>query len=411
MANQISRRHFLLGAGPNALELKFGQVITIGRSPDCDITLQDPQLSRIHLEIRNSGDEFSVSDLDSSNGTYVNDAQIQVKTLDDGDRVIIGSHVLEYIVREGKSAERLLRDYESVGIETSVSANLVHEEADGSMAGSLRKCPLLKIVGLLHDEKRSGRLELSSTGWNCRLWLRDGELIDGVFLGKHGEAALGKAFLQDGGVFTFQPDEGREIRKTTFRATTKDLLRELENTKLPSHKVAAPAPLPVPARIHAAEREEAQESEVNLETLQEFGDFSSLSAKQSPSQCLIIGVDSHAQLLKEAFSGRQYTYDYVSESTQATERYRAQFQSGRGYALVYIDMDTVRSGMTRLVGDIRKIEVDAGKGPKDQAGIMVVASARDQSAMQGALTNGADVFLIKPLTVDLFREKLAWLRL
>lgn len=59
---------------------------SVGRSADCDITIDDSQVSRRHALIRVDGESVSVEDLGSANGTSVNKLRIQGKTmLVDGD--------------------------------------------------------------------------------------------------------------------------------------------------------------------------------------------------------------------------------------------------------------------------------------------------------------------------------------
>jgi hypothetical protein len=70
--------------------------MTIGRLPECDIVVDDPGASRQHAQIRFDGERYVVSDLGSTNGTLVNDVQAEERALEDGDRVTIGSTVLEF---------------------------------------------------------------------------------------------------------------------------------------------------------------------------------------------------------------------------------------------------------------------------------------------------------------------------
>ena len=73
-----------------------GRDIAIGRAPSCDIVLAGDQLaSRRHALLRMRDDTYTVVDLGSSNGTYVNDEEIHAETtLNDGDRVTVGGHDL-----------------------------------------------------------------------------------------------------------------------------------------------------------------------------------------------------------------------------------------------------------------------------------------------------------------------------
>lgn len=65
--------------------------VTVGRLPDCDIVLSDPNVSRRHAEVRRRGNDFIVVDLGSTNGTRVNGTGVRERRLEDGDEVTFGS--------------------------------------------------------------------------------------------------------------------------------------------------------------------------------------------------------------------------------------------------------------------------------------------------------------------------------
>lgn len=73
-----------------------GRDIAIGRAPSCDIVLAGDQLaSRRHALLRSKDGGYTIVDLGSSNGTYINDQEIHAETpLQDGDRITIGGHDL-----------------------------------------------------------------------------------------------------------------------------------------------------------------------------------------------------------------------------------------------------------------------------------------------------------------------------
>lgn len=75
-----------------------GRNVAVGRSPSCDIVLDGDQLvSRRHALMRFDGQHFTIVDLGSSNGTYVNDVEIRDLTpLADGDRIKVGEHELAF---------------------------------------------------------------------------------------------------------------------------------------------------------------------------------------------------------------------------------------------------------------------------------------------------------------------------
>lgn len=77
-------------------EWPIDDVVTVGRHPECDILLDDPSVSRRHVEIRRTGLGGILRDLDSANGTTVNDATALQCVLVDGDRVRVGSTELVF---------------------------------------------------------------------------------------------------------------------------------------------------------------------------------------------------------------------------------------------------------------------------------------------------------------------------
>ena len=69
----------------------------IGRSPDCDVFLDDVTVSRRHAELVRDGDTFSIRDLGSLNGTYVNRRRIESTVLENDDEVQIGKYRLTFL--------------------------------------------------------------------------------------------------------------------------------------------------------------------------------------------------------------------------------------------------------------------------------------------------------------------------
>jgi S-DNA-T family DNA segregation ATPase FtsK/SpoIIIE len=73
--------------------------ITLGRM-DCDVTLEDPQLSRQHATITVYGASARLQDLGSTNGTFVDDERIEEAELADRTEFRIGTHQLVFVVRD-----------------------------------------------------------------------------------------------------------------------------------------------------------------------------------------------------------------------------------------------------------------------------------------------------------------------
>jgi len=89
-------------SGPATLELiDSGEVsrvftldketVQIGRIPDNDIVLPDPNVSRVHLRVWRRGDSYLATDLDSTNGTWINEQRVSEAELADNDLIRLGS--------------------------------------------------------------------------------------------------------------------------------------------------------------------------------------------------------------------------------------------------------------------------------------------------------------------------------
>jgi pSer/pThr/pTyr-binding forkhead associated (FHA) protein len=72
---------------------------TIGRSPDCDIFLDDVTVSRRHAVALKQGDAFLIEDQGSLNGTFLNRRRIESAELSDDDELQIGKYRLVFLAR------------------------------------------------------------------------------------------------------------------------------------------------------------------------------------------------------------------------------------------------------------------------------------------------------------------------
>ena len=95
--------------GPNAGSrfLLDHDFTSTGRHPDSDIFLDDVTVSRRHAEFyRHGGDRFTVRDVGSLNGTYVNRERIEEAELFGGDEVQIGKFRLLFLTRSPEVGRR-----------------------------------------------------------------------------------------------------------------------------------------------------------------------------------------------------------------------------------------------------------------------------------------------------------------
>ena len=91
------------GAGAGSLVLPNGErfvlgemIVTIGRIPESVITLEDPNVSRNHAEIRPQGGSFVLADVGSTNGTKINGVKVSERVLQDGDEMTFGATTFRF---------------------------------------------------------------------------------------------------------------------------------------------------------------------------------------------------------------------------------------------------------------------------------------------------------------------------
>jgi hypothetical protein len=65
--------------------------VLLGRSRECDIQVEDPNVSRRHAELRQEGSSYWIVDLESTNGIEVNGRRVKRAKLDSGDTFTVGS--------------------------------------------------------------------------------------------------------------------------------------------------------------------------------------------------------------------------------------------------------------------------------------------------------------------------------
>jgi hypothetical protein len=95
----------------SGVEYPLGVFNYLGRSEDSHVRIVHPGVSRHHAVVVAQPDGFTIRDLQSQNGTFVNDQRIAEQQLHDGDRVRVGDLNLRFrsdpaVVRSARRAER-----------------------------------------------------------------------------------------------------------------------------------------------------------------------------------------------------------------------------------------------------------------------------------------------------------------
>jgi len=139
----VARHFYVLRCGTQEHLLTPG-AFTIGRSSECNLTLEDPRASRVHALIRSDEDSAVLQDAGSSNGTLLNGARLQrAQALQEADAITIGDTVLTVHRVEQVSAGHRGRRSRDDTLPTLQAVQVAMSNAD---AGSVRQAgPLSEL--------------------------------------------------------------------------------------------------------------------------------------------------------------------------------------------------------------------------------------------------------------------------
>ena len=131
--------------------LERGEQKTVGRSPQADVVIDEPSLSRVHAAVRMSANgDLSVEDLGSTNGVFINRTRRKASQLTIGDRVIFG--ILEYLVAEAPAAAALSASESTIFRSLKVEEPQKHIDTiaiEGLLATSRELMGFTDLKGLL----------------------------------------------------------------------------------------------------------------------------------------------------------------------------------------------------------------------------------------------------------------------
>jgi hypothetical protein len=100
-ASDSVSRAFLLVRTEGAPQVRFdlgGALISIGRASDNDVIVDDPEVSRHHCQLKLQHGAYSLADLGSRNGSWINGQPVSEVALGPGDMIRIGSTEIEFQV-------------------------------------------------------------------------------------------------------------------------------------------------------------------------------------------------------------------------------------------------------------------------------------------------------------------------
>ena len=133
--------------------------ITIGRNEDNTITIDNLAVSGYHARIDIAGPNFIVTDLQSTNGIFVNDKKVVSHKLSHGDNVMVGKHVILFVGVEKAQEEGQKMDMDkTMMLDTAKQKELLAKQQAAPQAGkAAEKIGVIEAI----DGSEIGEIELT----------------------------------------------------------------------------------------------------------------------------------------------------------------------------------------------------------------------------------------------------------
>ena len=198
--------------------------LLIGRSNDLDLVLVEDMVSRKHAKLVSSGMQITITDLGSTNGTFVNGEKIRRTDLETSDRILIGTSILKVI-----DANTMTINHTDPNALREMMEELGSRASETStMSGDLEDVPLPDLLQLFATNKKSGVLVISGAN-RGKLYIHNGQLLYST-IGTDKSIPPMKALCRmigwKKGTFEMEPyDENAEYPET-FGESTESILME-----------------------------------------------------------------------------------------------------------------------------------------------------------------------------------------
>ncbi len=147
--------------------------ITIGRNLKNDLQIDNLAVSNFHARIQRAQDKYFIEDLNSTNGTFVNEEKVTKCELQDGDTAGIGKHSLTFLLEGGVSGNIILSEIEMIetmALDTGKQRELV-KNAEPFFPESPARLKVEEGETSLNEYQLTARLTEIGKGNSCQIRL------------------------------------------------------------------------------------------------------------------------------------------------------------------------------------------------------------------------------------------------
>lgn len=225
---------FLIRYPDEPIQIPDKGEVSIGRSEKNDIVLNEPRVSRKHavIEWLEPPGVYVISDLGSSNGTYLNGTKLPIHHpgfLNDRDKIRIASTV--FTIRVVNNPFEITNEFAELknrvlceATEVVTLAELQAAQQQAGLAGKLdHLCPV-ELFQMLETGGKTGILEIKTTRGKGIYNIYRGQVISARFEGFKAEKAVYEVLKFNKGMFSFHPEDIAAKNPQIKRSTTSLLM-------------------------------------------------------------------------------------------------------------------------------------------------------------------------------------------
>jgi hypothetical protein len=177
-SSAIPKGHVVLGREP----------LTIGREPGCELRLYSAEVSRRHARITRTQSGYSIQDLGSANGTWVNGrSAMKPAKLEHEDLIAIGAVQLQFLIVDAERDQIAQRF--SPGLDETDHVVQSAAVANALFAGKFTRETLHQVCQLIEFHQHAGLLRVEAGGCVGYLRFKEGLVVDARFGPATGEKA------------------------------------------------------------------------------------------------------------------------------------------------------------------------------------------------------------------------------
>jgi len=198
--------------------------LLIGRATDLDLVLVEDMVSRKHAKMVATDGTLNITDLGSTNGTFVNGEKVRRTDIQTNDRILIGTSILKVI----DAADMSVNETDPKKLRAMMESIADGASEGTTMSGELEDVPLPDLLQLFATNKKSGVLTISGAR-RGKIYIKGGQLQHAIIGGEvtlKPMKAICRMVAWESGTFRMEEWSGGEAFPDEFQESTESILMD-----------------------------------------------------------------------------------------------------------------------------------------------------------------------------------------